>query len=185
MKYWSKSAISIYKYLSTMSNTLDKIVLDLGKGSNCAVSQKYHSTYYQASKIIELMDRKRKMINLKVAVEDAIGKLDKTNRRIMALVFIDGAKSESVANLLGVSLRTFFRKKINALKEFTDILQEMGYDESFFESEYFNEKWFMAVYDECVYKGCETDEPVDKYLVKRVFNEVSKINNIAYNTYLN
>ena len=183
MKYWSKSALSIYRYLSTMSNTIDKIVLDMGKGSNCSTSQKYHSTYYQASKIIELMDRKRKMINLKIAVEDAISKMDKTNRRIMTLVFVDGAKSELIAQLLGVSLRTFFRKKLNALKEFTALLHEMGYDEGFFESEYFGERWFMAVYNECVYKGCENEDTMDKYLVKRVFNEVSKIN-LAYNTYL-
>lgn len=184
MKYWSKSALAIYKYLSTMSNSIDKIVLDMGKSSNCTLSQQYHSTYYQASKIIELMDRKRKIINLKVAVEDAIGKLDKTNRRIMTLVFFDGVKSEMVAQMLGMSIRTFFRRKQNSLVQFKNILQEIGYDEEFFESEYFGEKWFMAVYDECVCKGCESEEPMDKYLIKRVFNEVSKINNLAYNVYL-
>ena len=31
MKYWSKSSLSIYKYLETMSKTLDKIVLNTGK----------------------------------------------------------------------------------------------------------------------------------------------------------
>ena len=183
MKYWSKSALSIYKYLSSMTNSIDKIVLDMGKGSNSALSSQYHSTYYQASKIIELMDRKRKMINLKVAVEDAISKLDRINRRIITLVFLDGAKSELVAKLLGVSLRTFFRKKVNAIKQFASVLQEIGYDEEFFESEYFCEKWFMAVYDDCVCNGTESEDVLDKYLLKRMFGEVSKIN-MVYNTYL-
>ena len=166
-----------------MCDTIDRLVLNLGKSSNSALSQKANDTFYHASKIIELMDRKRKMINLKVAVEDAIGKLDKTNRRIVTLVFLDGVKSELTAQLLGVSIRTFFRKKLKALNEFTVVLQELGFDEEFFESEYFSEKWFMAVYDECVYKGCENEDPLDKYLIKRVFNEVSKIN-MSYNTYL-
>jgi len=183
MKYWSKSSLSIYRYLAQMSNTIDKIVLDMGKSSNPALSDKNHSTYYQASKIIELMDRKRKMINLKVAVEGAISKLDKTNRRILTLVFWDGVKSEDVAGLLGVSIRTFFRKKLNALKCFTSVLQELGYDSEFFENEYFYEKWFMSVYDECVYRSSDGDELLDKFLIKRVFNEVSKLN-LSYNTYL-
>ena len=165
-----------------MSNSIDKVVLDMGKSSNCSTSQKYHSTFYQTSKIIELMDRKRKMINLKIAVEDAISKMDKTNRRLLTLVFIDGAKCEMIAKIIGVSLRTFFRKKISAWKQFASLLEEMGYDEEFFISEYSSERWFMAVYDETLSKGCETDDYMDKYLVKRMFNEVSKTE-IAYNTY--
>jgi hypothetical protein len=165
-----------------MSNTIDKMVLDLGKSSNSALSHRQYSTYYHASKIIELMDRKRKMINLKIAVEDAISKLNKTDRRIMTLVFFDGAKSEMIAKLLGISLRTYFRKKVNALVKFADLLQEMGYDSDFFQNEYSSEKWFMAVYDECVSKGCDSESPIDKYLIKRVFNEMSKTG-LAFNTY--
>ena len=183
MKYWSKSTLSIYKYLSTMSETIDKIVLDSSKASNSTMLQKYQSTYYQTNKIIDYIDRKRKMVNLKVIVEDVVGRLNKTDRRIISLVYFDGVKSELIAELMGISLRTFFRKKANALKEFTLILQALGYDEDFFESEYFYEKWFMAVYDSCVLKGYDTEEDLDKYLVKRMFNEMSKINK-SYNTYL-
>lgn len=183
MKYWSKSSLSIYKYLSTMSDTIDKIVNNSSKESNSTMLQKYQTTYYQASKILEYIDRKRKMVNLKVIVEDVIGRLKKDDRRLITLVYFDGVKSEEVAELMGISLRTFFRKKANALKEFTLILQALGYDEEFFEKEYFCEKWFMAVYDNCVFKNCEAEEELDRLLVKRMFNEMSKLK-INYNTYL-
>ena len=183
MKYWSKTSLTVYKYLSTMSKTIDKTIMDLGKSSNSVVSQKRYSTYFQASKIIELMDRKRKMINLKVAVEDSMNRLDKLSRRILTLSYMDGAKCETIAKLMGTSLRTYFRKKLSAFNQFTEILCELGYDESFFESEYFGEKWFMAIYDDCVCKGCDSDEAPDRYVVKKLFNELSKIN-FAYNTYL-
>lgn len=166
-----------------MSNTIDKAVLDLGKNSNSVTSQKQHSTYYQASKMIELMERKRKMVNLKVAVEDALSKVDKTSKKILTLVFHDGVKSEYISQLLGLSIRTFFRRKAQALNDFAIILEALGYDNEFFETEYFNEKWFMAVYEDSVSKNTETEEELDKHLVKRVFNEVSKIN-YKYNTYL-
>lgn len=183
MKYWSRSALSIYKYLSTMVSTIDKIIMDIGKNSNSAMLQKFQSTYYQASKIIELMDRKRKMINLKVSVEEALNKLDKTNKRILTLVFIDGVKSELVAQILGISIRTFFRKKNSALNEFSTIFQSKGYDEEFFEREYLNENWFMLVYNVCLARSSSSEELMDKYLVKSVINEVSKIS-FAYNVYV-
>lgn len=118
MKYWSKSALSIYKYLPTMVNTLDKIIMNTGKSSHNSILQKYQSTYCQASKIIELIDRKRKMINLKIAVEDTLNKLDRNSKRLLTLIFIDGAKSEVVAEMLGMSIRTFFRKKSRLLMNF-------------------------------------------------------------------
>ena len=67
--------------------------------------------------------------------------------------------------------------------QFELLLQEVGYDSEYFESEYFSEKWFMAVYDDCISKNGESEEILDKYLVKRVFKEVSKVN-VKYNTYL-
>jgi len=52
IKYWSKSALSIYKYLETMSMGIDKAVKDIVSGSNSALLQKSQSTYCQASRII-------------------------------------------------------------------------------------------------------------------------------------
>lgn len=183
MKYWSKSALSIYKYLSTMTNTIDKIVMDVGKGSNNLALQRFQSTYYQASKIIELMDRKRKMINLKVSVEEVLNKLDKTNKRILTLVFLDGVKSELVAQMLGMSIRTFFRRKNSAIIEFATIFQCLGYDEEFFEKEYSHEPWFMSVFNDCITRNLSSEEIMDKSLVKNVMNEVSKIS-FSYNVYV-
>lgn len=166
-----------------MANSLDKQVLDIGKSSNSAQLQKIQSTYYQASRIIELMERKRKMINLKVSVEDALNRLKKSDKRLLTLVFVDGVKSEMVAQMLGVSIRTFFRKKISALDNFALIFQELGYDSEFFENEYAYEPWFMSVYDTCAYRNSTSEECFDTGLVKTLMNEITKIN-CAYNVYI-
>lgn len=175
MKYWSKSALSIYRYLEKMTNTIDKIVMDIGKNSNNQILQKNETTYGQASKIIEYLDRKRKMINLKVAVEDCLAKLNKTDRRILALTFIDGIKSELIAQFLGVSLRTFFRKKIEALIHFNTQMVASGFDLDFFRKEYSNEKWILAVYDECILKSASDEEIINASVVRRVMNEISQV----------
>ena len=182
MKYWSKSTLTIYRYVCAMCNSIDKNVLDLGNNSNSAVSHKYNNVHTTANKILELSDRKRKMLNLKVATEDAVSRMNKENKRIITLVYFDGVKSELIAQLLGVSLRTFFRKKNVALREFESILQVCGYDEDFFESEYSCEKWFMAVYDEILTKGLNFSDEINRYLLNKVFKEISKFN-VRYNSY--
>lgn len=176
MKYWSKSALAIYKYLEHMSKTIDKIILDSGKNSNHQKVQKYQTTLYQTGKMIELMERKRKMINLKVSVEDSLQRLSKIERRILCLVFIDGVKSEKVAELLDISLRTFFRKKSKALENFKDQMISCGYGLSFFENEYMEEKWMLSVYHESIVKYNKDEENLDFSIVRRMIKEVSKIN---------
>lgn len=183
MKYWSKSALSIYRYLETMSNTIDKIIMDTGRSSNNITLQKYQTTSYQTSKMLELIERKRKMINLKLAVEEGLAKIKKDDMRLLTLVYIDGVKSETVAKLLGCSIRTFFRKKCTALKEFMIALEVAGFDEMFFRNEYYDQQWIMSVYDECLLKNSNQEEVMDKFLLKKIFNEVARIN-LAYNIYL-
>ena len=175
MKYWSKSALSVYRYLEQMANTIDKVILDSGKNSNHLQIQKYQTTLYQTRKMIELMERKRKMINLKVAVEDALQRMTKKERRLLCLVFIDGVKHETVTELLGVSIRTFFRRKAKALEHFNEKMIECGYNINFFECEYSTEKWLLSVYEESVHKYNKDEENLDYYLVNRMIKEVSKI----------
>ncbi len=166
-----------------MSNSIDRIIEENSKNSNSVALQRYQTTQYQAYKIIDLIDRKRKMVNLKVIAEDVVSRLKKSDRRIITLVFFDGIKSEVVAEIMGISLRTFFRKKSNALIQFTLILEALGYDNEFFESEYFNERWFMSIYNNCISKDYQSDDVLNKYLIKCMFSEISKIG-VKFNTYL-
>lgn len=159
-----------------MTDTIDRIVMDTSKHSNSHTMQRSNTTYYQTRKLIEYLDRKRKMINLKVAVEDALSKLSKTDRRILGLVFIDGVKSELIAQFLGVSLRTFFRKKVMALSRFNIQMIASGFNLEYFIKEYGREKWIVSVYEECVSKYNKEDEIMDNLFVKRVLNEISQVN---------
>lgn len=92
------------------------------------------------------------------------------------LVFIDGVKSESVAELMGISLRTFFRKKAKGLECFQEKLIEYGYNIKFFENEYLNEKWMMSVYNENVQRLNTDDENLNVHFINRMLKEVSNIN---------
>lgn len=183
MKYWSKSALSIYRYLETMSNSIDKLVLDTGKASYNKDITSYQSTKYQTNKIISLMDRKRKLINLKVIVEEGLACISKDSRRILTLFYIDGITASLIAQLLGISLRTFFRQKMKALNEMAAELMSLGYGEEFFEEEYLGEPWFDVVYNEVVGFNNDEEEVVEGTFVRNMLGDVGRIKAFC-NTYI-
>lgn len=183
MKYWSKSALSVYRYLETMSKSIDKIVLDLGKSSNNHEITNYQTTYSQTSKILKLMDRKRKLINLKVIVENGLANLSKESRRILTLFYIDGITANYISQLLGISIRTFFRQKFKALEEFCKEIEEANYNVEFFEEEYANEAWFSSVYNDMLLKNTEEEDFIDAIAIKKMLGEIGKMP-IFSNTYV-
>ena len=94
----------------------------------------------------------------------------------MVLAFIDGVRSEEIAQMLEISLRTFFIKKSKALENFKEQMMSCGFNLKFYESEYLTENWMMSVYQESVLKYNRDEENLDSGLVKRMIKEVSKIN---------
>ena len=122
-----------------------------------------------------------KMINLKIAVEDAFSSLNVMDKRILGLVYVDGVKSEKVAKLLNMSLRTFFRRKILALSNFAEEMELAGFNNEFFIKEYSKERWFSSVYNECVQKNSSTEDCLTNTVVKRVMNQVGQVE--VVNTY--
>ena len=182
MKYWSKTALSVYRYLESMTETVNKKIINTGSNSNKEGLLVYQSTYFQTSQMIELIERKRKFINLKVAVEETLATLSNIDRRILVLAYIDGVTSVIIAQLLNVSLRTYFRKKAAAIERFADRMDKFGLNEKFFASEYGDEMWFMGVYNDILSAGI-TDDALEKPTIHRMFSQISKVNPIWIKCY--
>ncbi len=183
MKYYSRSALSIYRYLETMSKSLDKVVLDIGKGSGKVSCKNYQTTHLQTSKMIKLMDRKRKLVNLKVVVEECLAGIPEDSRRILSLFYMDGITANLISQLLGVSLRTFFRQKTKALDSFCFELDKRGYGKAFFEEEYSCEKWFSSVYADMLTKNLEEDDCPNGIIIRAMLGDIIKIRPFS-NTYV-
>ena len=185
MRMWSKSILSIYRYLETLSNAIDGLVK---KNSKLTTGRGYNSTYIQASKIIEWTEKKRKMINLKIATREALKQLPLTDRRILILFYIDGVKSSVIAELLGCSIRTYYRKKVDAIERFGLALGRVGFDMDYLNKNYLQEKWLMSVYDRCIIQdSVSADSAVlktDKSVVKDIIKDLGKIKCYAFSTYV-
>lgn len=170
---WVKTILSVYRHLELIASTIDEMVKEEVTKSFVAL---YRTTMESVEKLIELNERKRKLVNLKVIIEQGIVQLKKkTDQRILAMHYVDGMKSTDITTCLHISPRTFFRRKNNAMNEFMTVLKQAGYTMDWWIKEYENEKWLMNYFYKNVEKEIEFDNLGKYQLLKNVKKELTSI----------
>ncbi len=99
-----------YKYAESLTKSYDKLVLKEALNSyyysiNCSLSSE--KSY---EKIASLIERKNKLINFKLKVENILKNMDKLLRTILVKKHIKLMQAEEIAKDLHLSLRTYFRR---------------------------------------------------------------------------
>lgn len=145
-KIWSKTILSIYRTLETLVRAIDNLVLERGRSSGVRSHMFGSNTFNYMNGVIDLIERKRKLINLKLIIESALLKLGCEQQRVLMLTYFDKVKSAEIASLLNCSARTYFRKKEVALNSFTIALKNLNYGCDYLEKNYLSEKWLMDYY---------------------------------------
>ena len=146
MKAWSKTILSVYKYLEALSNSIDNLVLKKSINSAFYNNGRYNSCYDCANRIMQLTERKVNLINIKVLVDDTLKQMTVNQRQLLALCYMDNAKSEEIAEMMNVSIRTFFRKKNEALNSFAKNLAIKGFTSEKLEGMFCGESWLNNLY---------------------------------------
>lgn len=184
LKNWSLTFLNVYKYLETISNSIDKLVhKQVFASSFC--NQTSTTTLNNMNKIIELTERKKNIINLNIIIQQCITKMQPGDAKLLVLFYKDGMKSKDISSLLNIRQRTFFRKKVFAVNSFSKTLKFMGYDSSYFDEMFRNEFWLTQVYHSVVYKGIANmfDEQKAEYqFLKRLVADLSKVNTKTFNS---
>lgn|SRR5574344_334347 len=145
---WSKTLLNIYDYLETICGAIDKSVIDCGIHSACGTN-----TEFVANKMIELTQRKKFLINVKVALDDVLCSVESENARLLTLRYIDKVKTDMIGKVLGISSRTYFRKIVLAIKSFAYQLKCKGYTNQFLSELFKNEEWVLDIYSAMRKKG--------------------------------
>lgn len=146
---WGKTLLSLYRHFGVMANSIDNLVRRIGINSAFRHTI-YDSTIVDSNKILELTERKIKIINLKVIVEDILADLNMKDLKILTLCYVDGVEYKKIIKLLNINQRTFFRRKENAIARFSNKLVEMGYDADKLEKYLHNENWIKNTYYQIV-----------------------------------
>lgn len=147
MRTWSKTILSVYKYLEALSKAIDDLVIKKSIGSAFYSNGRFDSAYDCANKIMQLTNRKINLINLKVLVENTLSSMPLKYRRLLGLCYIDGVKSAEVSELLHISNRTFFRLKNDSINVFTQKLIGAGYTKEKLEEIFCGENWLKNLYN--------------------------------------
>lgn len=146
---WGKTLLSLYRHFGVMANSIDNLVRRIGINSAFRHTI-YDSTIVDSNKILELTERKIKIINLKVIVEDILSDLNMKDLKILTLCYVDGVEYKKIIKLLNINQRTFFRRKEIAIARFSNKLAEMGYDADKLDKYLHNENWIKNTYYQIV-----------------------------------
>lgn len=142
-KNWSKTLLVSYAHLETICGAIDKTVLGCGL-SSCNT---YCDAEYVANKMINLIERKKFLINLKVLVDKALSKIKTSFSRVLMLKYIDGVDSKLASEVMKISTRTYFRQINSGLESFWQALLNMGYSIITLKDLLKDENWILEIYN--------------------------------------
>ena len=149
---WCRTFLTSYRALNTMAKTLDSTLEKLAlRGFNGNTTG--YSTDMLYDKMLEVIDRKKGLVNVKVLVDNAMSTLSSKDREILRLRYMDGLDTRASAEFLGVNERTYFRRLNNALSGFMFGLKRLGYDVDRIKREYKNETFIVALYQRLLKKS--------------------------------
>ena len=173
-KIWAKTLLNSYTCLERLSSAIDGMVMATGLHS----SYGYNATMTSANHIINLISRKKLLINLKVLIETVIEKMPVNFARILVLKYFDKVKSQDIAKVMEISNRTYFRRLQQSVDCFSKGLKKEGFSSEIIEKMVENEWWISNVYAE-IYQKEVGEKASEKDIV---FNDF-KILNMAYSSY--
>lgn len=146
-KNWSNTALVAYSSLPKICQELDFCVKSR---VNSAFQSKHLRNGIQneqlIGEILQLNDEKRKIVNLRFIVSEALKKIENADKRILTLRMLEKKTFQQISEIMEISLRSVFRRLANAENSFELNLKKAGYGEEWLENEYGNDKYIRPIY---------------------------------------
>ncbi len=145
---WTKTLLTVYRYLERIAGAIDKIILQSGLNSGFVSGQNYYSNniFAVSQKIIDLSERKVTLINLKLLIESVLKDINQVDAEILIEKYFDGCKTKDLVDIHGISMRTVFRKLDGAANAFSSCLKMKGYSDAKLSKMLEKEGWIKNVY---------------------------------------
>lgn len=144
---WAKTLLTSYRFLDRIAGAIDRIIEKKALSTSSMLGSDIYTNGTQnlADKIIELMERKVKLINIKVLTESALKKLKPLDAKLLIKKYIEKQAVESIYVELGMPRRTYFRKIGEAEAKFEANCAQMSFPSGRLESYLEKEGWIMEV----------------------------------------
>lgn len=134
-------------FLERIAGAIDKIIEKKALASSWATSfsSVANSTLELADQIIELSERKVKLINIKLLIEKALKKLDKKDAKILICKYFDKMGPEEIIASFGLSRRSYFRRIQDAESSFESSCASLGFPISRLQTYLDSEEWIKQI----------------------------------------
>lgn len=154
---WAKTILYVHRYLERITDGIDKLVEREAINSYYYNSMRENDVTKVANKIIELTERKKRLINLRVLTNTCLKSILPIYSQILIGRYINEENCTSLASRLGLKERTFFRRLSLAEESFTKALAREGYDENSMGEFLKGERWIFDVYENFLENESERD----------------------------
>ena len=149
---WTKTILTVYKYLERVSDGIDKLVTQNALNSFYARGNKLgaNGVVETSNRILELSDRKVKLVNLRVLTDEILLEMKREQAQILIEKYFDDEPGEMIAARHGLNIRTYFRRLTSAENSFTQSLLRRGFSSLKLEKYLASEKWITEVYEKFI-----------------------------------
>ena len=123
--YDSEAIVRIYRQLKKKCDVIDKFINNHAYYFGPTCSEYGALDVY--NNMLELMDRKNKLINLKVIVDQAINTLDVKDRQVLLIKMNYNISMNELCGVLDMKERTAFRRIEHAFANLAEALNKSKY----------------------------------------------------------
>lgn len=154
LNVWYKTALFAYKYLETITESIDNLIEQQALNSYyCNSSNSVDNSVMAVSnRIIELSQRKVRLININIAIEKSLERCPEEHAQMLIERYIDNDKGEDIARRHNLTIRTYFRKMQKAEESFANEMNKKGYSEKKLEEDFREDKWVRDIYKQFLSK---------------------------------
>ena len=154
-----KTLLEAYKSLPKIINIIENVIEK--KASTIPMSNiygnSYNTTLRDMNKLINMGERKDKLINLFVIIETMLKSLNDEDRKFAVLKFVQKTTTPELAKEFNVCERSVFRKSIKVIENLALICLGKNWTTAFIKNQIGNESWIYDIYnskleDEIAYK---------------------------------
>lgn len=145
MKLWIKTLLSVQNALPEIIKSVDKII-EINASSLSFVNDIYNtekSTYAQLERVIDLTERKNKLLNLYLISKNLISSVDENDRLFLKRKYIFNWTAEDLSIEYQISIRTVFRRIEKLIDQIFEKTKKKNWSINFINLQVKNESWLL------------------------------------------
>ena len=146
---WIRALFVVYPSLPNIISVIDNIVLQRASSIvPCSgIYSGASSTISEIEKVIDMSDRKMKLLNIVALIREILSSLGSDDYAIVDMKFFRRMKTSTIAERLQLEERSVFRRINKAIERSVKFCNENFYDSRFFETEVKGESWIREIYN--------------------------------------